>query len=324
MSVGISINTEHEIHITIKIQSLNVKKVSSFTGWIAFSTGLILFNKYLLVKSFPFPIVLTCWHMVFASIATAVLKSLGRIEVPAITWGTYLARVFPLAILLSISLVFSNEAYRYLSVSTIQMVKASNCIIVLMLSFLFKLRKPTIRLICVIAVVSFGVGLASGTALDVNTVGLTLQLIAVCSEGSRLVGIQLLMASWKLTPLASLYVYAPFCALILYAISLVQGELEMAITVLSAEHILLLLMNASVAFLLNIFLVWLISETSSLTVTVGGAVKDSLLIYLSHLIFGSQVTATQIIGFTIAICGTTYYSFLPLDTPQDEQSTEKM
>ncbi|KAI8585436.1 hypothetical protein BDZ88DRAFT_455935 [Geranomyces variabilis] len=42
--------------------------------WMSLSSSVILFNKYILFQGgFPFPIFLTTWHLIFATIATRVL-----------------------------------------------------------------------------------------------------------------------------------------------------------------------------------------------------------------------------------------------------------
>ena len=42
--------------------------------WIAFSSGVIVYNKYLLVNlNYPFPVFLTTFHMSFAAVGTRLL-----------------------------------------------------------------------------------------------------------------------------------------------------------------------------------------------------------------------------------------------------------
>jgi len=67
------------------------------------------------------------------------------------------------------------------------------------------------------------------------------------------------------------------------------------------------LANASVAFLLNVAVVFLIGRTSSLVMTLCGVLKDILLVCASIAIWGTPVTPTQFFGYSIALMGMIYY-----------------
>ncbi|KAI5294586.1 hypothetical protein KEM55_006546 [Ascosphaera atra] len=68
-----------------------------------------------------------------------------------------------------------------------------------------------------------------------------------------------------------------------------------------------LLLNAMVAFGLNVAVVFLIGKTSSLVLTLCGVLKDVLLVTLSCFLFHSPVTPLQIFGYSIALGGLVTY-----------------
>ena len=72
-------------------------------------------------------VILTCWHLVFATIATQILarttKLLDGRKNVKMTGRVYLRAVMPIGLLYSGSLVCSNLVYLYLSVPFIQMLK---------------------------------------------------------------------------------------------------------------------------------------------------------------------------------------------------------
>lgn len=70
---------------------------------------------------------------------------------------------------------------------------------------------------------------------------------------------------------------------------------------------MILISNAAVAFLLNIAAVFLVSAGSGLVLTLAGVFKDILLITGSVLIFGSQITPLQVLGYSIALVGLVLY-----------------
>ncbi len=59
--------------------------------WIFLSAAVIMVNKYVLSMSgFPYPVALTCTHMLFCSILAFALVKLGFVEAVPISADTYL------------------------------------------------------------------------------------------------------------------------------------------------------------------------------------------------------------------------------------------
>mgnify|MGYP002385651928 CR=1 FL=1 len=180
--------------------------------WIFFSSSTILFNKWVLASTeFTFPIALSCWHMLFASVLThGLARTTTVITPPEINREFYMYRVLPIALAFGVSLITANSAYMYLSVAFIQMIKACTPMVVLLLSFGAKLEQPSLALVGFIAVVCTGVIIASAGEVLFNMTGFILQVVAVVVEASRLVMIQILVSgSVKVDALGSLYLYAP-------------------------------------------------------------------------------------------------------------------
>ena len=59
--------------------------------WIFLSAAVILINKYVLsISGFPYPVALTCTHMLFCSVLAFALVKSGAVEAVAISADTYL------------------------------------------------------------------------------------------------------------------------------------------------------------------------------------------------------------------------------------------
>ena len=71
----------------------------------------------------------------------------------------------------------------------------------------------------------------------------------------------------------------------------------------TTEFVVTMLINATIAFTLNIAVVLLISNTSALVLTLAGIVKDILLVFLSVVVFESPVTPLQYAGYGVALLG---------------------
>lgn len=283
--------------------------------WIALSSTIILFNKWLLSeKNFHFPLTLVLLHMAFMSVACRAWKALGWAEVPSLSWEVTLKTFVPIAAFFAASLGFGNAAYLYLSVAFVQMLKASTSVAVLLVSFALKLEAPNATLGLYIVAIASGVGWACAAQVgELSVLGVAVQMLAVIAEALRLCTVQISLTSrgLKLSPVAFLYYVAPLCALVL-----VPPWLATEAALVTKHHaapmrrvgVLLLLLNASVAFLLNLATMALIKSTSALTLNVSGVAKDLLLIGWSVVVSGALVTPSQMAGYCVALAGVSGYT----------------
>eukprot|EP00605_Chrysophyceae_sp_TOSAG23-4_P001255 GSChrysophyteH1.ASY1.ANO1.1366.1 assembled CDS len=270
---------------------------------------MILFNKFVLDRlKFPFPMFLCSWHMVIATILTRILSKttnmLPGVMEKKVDSNVMKKKILPVAALFSISLILSNKAYIYLSVSYIQMLKAFTPVAVLIFSFFAGLEKSSMTEVYIVSFICIGVALTSVGETFFSLTGFTFQCLAICAESSRLVLTNVLLKELKLDPLSSLYYTAPPCALIISILCLYfeYGDLPFDRMMTPAFGAILLL-NGAVAFSLNVAVVMLIGNTSALVLTLAGILKDILLVTLSLLIFGSPVTNLQYLGYGIALFG---------------------
>lgn len=283
-------------------------------AWIGFSGGVILFNKWLLdTLGFRFPIVLTAWHMVFATFMTQVLARTttlldGRKTVK-MTGRVYLRAILPIGFFFSLSLICGNKAYLYLSVAFIQMLKACMPVAVLLITWALKVAPPSMKTLGNVSFIVLGVVIASIGEIRFNLTGFLYQIAGLGFEATRLVMVQRLLSSaeFKMDPLVSLYYFAPVCALMNGVVALFTEVPGMTMKNVYDVGIVTLVANAMVAFLLNVSVVFLIGKTSSLVLTLCGILKDILLVGCSMLIWGTPVTPLQFFGYAIALGGLLYY-----------------
>ncbi|KAK3398996.1 triose-phosphate transporter family-domain-containing protein [Sordaria brevicollis] len=293
----------------------SIHPIFYIASWIFFSNITILFNKWLLDPArFSYPTILTCWHLIFATIATQVLARTttlldGRKNVK-MTGRLYLRAIVPIGFLFSGSLVCSNMVYLYLSVAFIQMLKAAAPVAVLLTGWVWGVEQPSqSRLINVLFIV-FGVGLASFGEIAFSLKGFLFQFGGIVFEAMRLIMIQVLLKGdgQKMDPLVSLYYFAPVCASMNFVVALFTEFRFFQIADLYKTGFLLLLLNAVVAFMLNISSVCLIGKTSGLVMTLTGILKNILLVGASVVIWQTSITPMQFFGYAIALGGLVYYS----------------
>ncbi|KAK3499972.1 triose-phosphate transporter family-domain-containing protein [Neurospora hispaniola] len=293
----------------------SIHPVFYIASWIFFSNITILFNKWLLAPDrFSYPTILTCWHLIFATIATQILARTttlldGRKSVK-MTGRLYLRAIVPIGFLFSGSLVCSNMVYLYLSVAFIQMLKAAAPVAVLLTAWVWGVEQPSqSRLINVLFIV-FGVGLASFGEIAFSLTGFLFQLGGIVFEAMRLIMIQVLLKGdgQKMDPLVSLYYFAPVCASMNFVVALFTEFRSFNIADLYNTGLWCLLLNAVVAFMLNISSVCLIGRTSGLVMTLTGILKNILLVVASVMIWQTSITPLQFLGYAIALAGLVYYS----------------
>ncbi|KAJ3919896.1 triose-phosphate transporter family-domain-containing protein [Lentinula edodes] len=275
--------------------------------WIVLSSSVIIYNNYLYnTLHFRYPVFVVTWHLTFAAIGTRILHRttslLDGVKDVSMSKDMFLKSILPIGILFSGSLILSNTAYLYLSVSYIQMLKAFNAVAVLLVSWAFRISEPNRKLALIVLMISSGVAVASGGELKFNMFGFIVQAAAVGFEAARLVMIEILLHGLKMDPLVSLHYYAPVCAIInLIALPFTEGLAPFF--ELAKIGPFILFTNAAVAFLLNVAAVFLVGAGSGLVLTLTGVFKDILLITGSTLIFGSTVTPIQIFGYSVALGG---------------------
>ncbi|KAJ5812709.1 hypothetical protein N7447_009732 [Penicillium robsamsonii] len=282
--------------------------------WIALSSSVILFNKWVLASAkFNFPLFLTTWHMVFATAMTQILARFttvldSRHKVP-MNPATYTRAIVPIGVMFSLSLICGNLAYLYLSVSFIQMLKATNAVATLVATWAFGIAPTNLKTLGNVALIVVGVVIASFGEIKFEMVGFLIQIAGIIFEALRLVMVQRLLSSaeFKMDPLVSLYYYAPACAVTNGVVTLFAEAPRLTMGDIYGLGIGTLIANALVAFLLNASVVLLIGKTSAVVLTMAGILKDILLVGASMLIFRDPVTAQQFFGYSIALAGLVYY-----------------
>ena len=90
------------------------------------SMAIIIFNKWILDR-YPYPMILTTWHMLVGTIATQYFAHFTTIiddrKKFKMSMSIYLKAIIPIGLCFSLSLWFGNLAYLYLSMAFIQMLK---------------------------------------------------------------------------------------------------------------------------------------------------------------------------------------------------------
>ncbi|KAL8951942.1 MAG: hypothetical protein Q9222_002126 [Ikaeria aurantiellina] len=282
-------------------------------AWMTLSCVLIVFNKWILDQA-KYPILLTFYHMALATATTQTLARTTNIldsrHSVQMTPKLYMTAIVPIGVLFSLSLVFSNLPYLYLSVAFIQMLKGTAPIAVFLALWSLRLDSPTLSRLLTLCVIVCGIGLASFGEIKFQITGFVFQMSAVVFEAYRLALIQKLLSNkkYKMDPLVSLYYFAPCCAGMISIMGLSKEWRNLDWHTVQAAGIWLWASNGIVAMGLNVAGVLLIGKTSSLVLTLCGVLKGLIIIGTSIVIWDTVVTPTQFVGNGIAMAGLVYYN----------------
>ncbi|EAQ86659.1 hypothetical protein CHGG_07912 [Chaetomium globosum CBS 148.51] len=279
------------------------------TVWISLSSSVILFNKWILsTLGFAYPVLLTTFHLAFATIMTQLLARYttlldGRKTVK-MTGRVYLRAIVPIGFFFSLSLICGNLTYLYLSVAFIQMLKATTPVAVLMSSWALGVSQPNLKVFLNVSTIVVGVVIASIGEVKFVWIGFIYQIAGIIFEALRLTMVQRLLSSaeFKMDPLVSLYYFAPVCAAMNFVVALFWEMPKVSMAEIYNVGLFTFFLNGMCAFLLNVSVV--LARPSSLVLTLCGVLKDILLVLASMMIWGHPgLPASSSFGYSIALGG---------------------
>lgn len=222
----------------------------------------------------------------------------------------YCVKYLGLGVPFMLSTVCGNWAYKFLSVSFLQIMKQTNVVTIYILSVIVGLealrRCSTMLLLTILS----GAIMAVRGELHFVFKGFMLQMVSSWSEATKVVFQSFLMSGQaKLDPLTLLLFMAPACFVAnLLPWALMEGPEIRTIASQLLELWPLVLGNMVMAFILNIAVAQCIREVSAVGFLLCGIVKDNCIILTSTFFLGESLSHMQRIGFTIALTGVALYS----------------
>ena len=154
------------------------------------SSGIIMLNKWIIsVLGFRFPMTLSLFGMLFSFLCSATIMCTTpfvKLSVE-LTPRFCLLRAAPIGVLTALTLYFGNLAYLDLSVSFLQMLKASTPLIVLVLMFVARLETPTWSMVGSVLVIAAGTVVAAKGEVRFVWAGVVAMTASQFTEASKLV-----------------------------------------------------------------------------------------------------------------------------------------
>lgn len=212
------------------------------------------------------------------------------------------------------------------------MCKSSSLAFVLIFAFLFRLEKPTWRLVAIIATMTAGVVLMVSGEVEFNLPGFILVISAAFFSGFRwgLTQILLLRNPATSNPFSSIFFLAPvmFLTLIVIAIplegfpALFKG-LELLVNDWGAFVTpLFLLFPGCIAFLMTASEFALLQRTSVVTLSIAGIFKEVVTISASAIVFHDRLTPVNFVGLITTIGAIVAYNYIKITKMREDAQKE--
>lgn len=142
--------------------------------------ALILLNNHIMNGlSFPYPIALSAFGVIFSAAVCRLLIITGLVPLtrPELTCsrGFLVLNTLPLAALAALTLSLGNSAYIYLSVATCQILKALTPGMTLFMAYALRIEEPNGIIIGCVMIICIGTAMASSGELDAQVWALFLR-----------------------------------------------------------------------------------------------------------------------------------------------------
>ncbi|KAG8045807.1 hypothetical protein GUJ93_ZPchr0008g14195 [Zizania palustris] len=274
------------------------------------SVSIVICNKALMSSlGFTFATTLTSWHLLvtFCSLHVALCMKLFEHK-------TFDARtVMGFGVLNGISIGLLNLSLGFNSVGFYQMTKLAIIPCTVILETLFFRKKFSQKIQLSLCVLLFGVGVATVTDLQLNTMGSVLSLLAIITTCIAQIMTNTIQKKFKVSSTQLLYQSCPYQALTLFVSGPFLDGFLTNQNVFAFDYtpqvlffiVLSCLISVSVNF--STFLV--IGKTSPVTYQVLGHLKTCLVLAFGYVLLHDPFSWRNILGILIAVIGMVSYSY---------------
>jgi solute carrier family 35 protein C2 len=252
---------------------------------------------------------------------------------PLVTPLFYFTRLVPTGTTTCLDIGLGNTSLRYITLTFYTMCKSSVLIFVLTFAFLFRLEKPSVKLIVIILTMTLGVLMMVAGETAFHALGFTLAMSASFFSGFRWALTQILLLRHPATsnPFATLFFLAPIMFVTLFTIACFSETPTAVLTgiqILISTHgigkaLLLLFVPGCLAFCMIASEFTLLQRTSVVTLSICGIFKEVVTISAAGIIFHDELSLINISGLLVTILSIACYNYLKV-VKMREEAREKV
>ncbi|GAB5359016.1 hypothetical protein AAMO2058_000508400 [Amorphochlora amoebiformis] len=278
----------------------------------------IFLNERIMKRvGYPYPMMISFLGFAGSSIisATLIWTGMAKRNHKTIQWHTIGPRVILLSLFVTSSVVTGMAAYLYLSISFIQMLKATTPVMTMalllacdMLPFHLQLVASTCAIVCGAVISGFGEG-------GLSWLGVGIMLLSCLSEATRCVLTQSLLEDSKLTVVEGLYLMSPPCTIAaLMAVSLFEKP---ALNAKGLETIasnpMIFVMAGSLGFIQHLCTLWVVQATNALTLKLLGPLRSIFVVGVSVVFWGDSLSTLKATGYMVSLLGLLWYNLVQIN-----------
>uniref|UniRef100_A0A8D2MCJ2 Solute carrier family 35 member C2 n=1 Tax=Zonotrichia albicollis TaxID=44394 RepID=A0A8D2MCJ2_ZONAL len=284
--------------------------------YYGFSIGITFYNKWLM-KSFPFPLLVTLLHLLLIFALAALARALERCRSgrprAALSWADCLRRAAPAALSTSLDIGLSNW------IQTPRSLGASG---------------GRVTLLLVVLLIAGGLFMFTYKSTQFNAQGFVLVLCASFLGGIRWTLTQILMQKAELglqNPIDIMFHLQPLMFLGLLPLFAVFEGLPLSISEkLFRFHeagmlfslVGKLFLGGILAFGLGFSEFLLVSRTSSLTLSIAGIFKEICILFLATHLLGDRLSLLNWLGFVVCLLGISLHVVLKAMNSKGDKALE--
>ncbi len=294
----------------------SVFRVGLIAAWYSSNIGVLLLNRYLLSNyGFRYPIFLTMCHITACALLSYVaIGWLKTVPTQATRSQPQFMKIAALSVIFCTSVVSGNSSPRFLPVSFNQAVGATTPFFTAVFAYFLTLRREDWLVYGALIPVITSVMIASGGEPSFHLYGFAMCIMATAARVFKSVvqGILLSSEGEKLNSMNLLLHMAPIAVVVLVPATLLLEPNVAGITVASARKdvlmLLLLFVNSTMAYFVNLTNFLVTKHTSALNLQVLGNAKGAVAVVVSILLFRNPVSVVGMVGYCLTVFGVFLYS----------------
>ncbi|CAO1324781.1 unnamed protein product [Diamesa hyperborea] len=284
------------------------------------SIGLTFYQRWLL-KGYQFPFSVVLYHLFVKLVMSTIFRIMyrlftgkQRVKLPV---AIAFKRIAPTSFFGAIDIGFSQWGLEFVDVALYTMTKSTAIIFISFFAVVFRLEKKSWNLLFIVVMISSGLFLFTYKSTEFKLLGFIFLLIASVSSGARWTLAQLVMQKSKLglhNPIDMIYYMQPFMiiSILPFAIIFEFGKLWSHFYILfemEYNEIFIVWLKISIgaflAFFMEISEFLVLSQTSSLTLSVSGIFKEICQLVLAVELTGEQLSVSNLFGLILCLGGIT-------------------
>lgn len=288
------------------------------------SVGLTFYQKWF-IKSYRLPLLIVAGHYATKYLLAIGIRSIvewvqknRRLRVPL---QEQLRWIMPIGFCASLDIGLSNWSLEYVTVSLYTMAKSSSILFIVGFSLLLKLERWHTSLGMSAFLIAFGLFLFTWQSTQLDLRGLLLVELAALCTGVRWTISQVIMQGEDCStpvrhPLDMMIAVQPWMLLAIVPIVVVVEGPELTFQQVTSFHgefqpghvLMLVLIGGILAFLMEFAEYLLLVNTSGITLSILGIVKEGISLLLAHHIHGDHLSNVNIAGLVLCVVGMVLHS----------------